>query len=127
MSSSVSRPKRQPGGVRSAQTLERSKPPSRLLSDTRKSMLVYLLLSLCIGAICGGTLAYLLAAQKQGRPPTRQWLVYGAAMLIVLGCAALIGQANRTSSPAESIKLISALLVLVGFAIGYYIRTRRQR
>lgn len=88
--------------------------------------LTYILLAVCIGAICGAVSGYMGRAKEQGPSRVKLWLVWVIAISLVLVCAMGIGTINVTAQPSEALKFISVAALAVAFLCGL-LYARREK
>ena len=79
---------------------------------------IYVLLAVCIGLVCGAGSGYLARAREQGATKTRLWIVWALAITVVLACAAGMGTINATARPPEALKFFSVVTLIAAFLGG---------
>lgn len=88
--------------------------------------LTYILLAVCIGAVCGAGSGYMARVKEQGASRLRLWLVWAVAIAIVLLCAMGIGTINVSIRPSEGIKFFSVAALAIAFFCSLF-HTRRKK
>jgi len=68
--------------------------------ETRMALMAYLLVMLVAGVSLGSSLGFLMTARNNRLPESRQCLVFAAAALVLLGCAAVL-QGTSGSVPVD--------------------------
>ena len=100
----------------------------RLLSTEALFVLqfTYILLAVCIGAVCGAGSGYMARAKEQVASTLKLWVVWAAVIAIVLLCAKGIGTINVAIRPSEEIKFLSVAALAIAF-FSSLVYTRRKK
>ena len=85
---------------------------------------IYVLLAVCIGAVCGVGSAYMARSRRQGASRLKLWVVWALAITVVLICAAGMGTINVSARPSETMKFVSVAALALAF-LGGFLYTRR--
>ena len=87
--------------------------------------LIYVLLAVCIGSVCGAGSGYMSRAREQGASKLRLWVVWALALTVVLVCAKGMGTINVNARSPEALKFFSVAALVVAF-LGSFMYARRR-